>query len=239
MVWATRFLFSFSHNTATDGAYHSYRTKNDQSQWAYVPSPPSPGFLRGVSAGYTVWAIETTVERMARSSGRDPLEWRLAHLDDPRLRVVLSRVGEMSGWGDTTRHLGLGIMSFRGSSIACVAEVANGRVTGMWIAADVGRIIHRDNVLGQIEGGAIWGISMALSESLTYRDGRAQIDSLGDYPILGSDEVPPIDIKLIEPRPDDSPFGVGEIGVPTAIPAICNAMEQATGQQFDRLPLSI
>lgn len=80
---------------------------------------------------------------------------------------------------------------------------------------------------------------MALSESLTYGDGRAQIDSLGDYPMLGSDEVPPIHIELVPPTRDDPPFGVGEIGVPTVIPAICNAMEHATGQQFDHLPLNI
>lgn len=144
-------------NMATDGAYHSYRTANDQVHWTRVVSRPSPGFLRGVSAGYTVWAIETVVERLARSAGRDPLEWRLAHLDDPRLRVVLSRVAEISGWGTPNRHLGLGIMSFRGSSVASVAEVTEGRVSGLWIAADVGRIIHRDNVLGQIEGGGFGG----------------------------------------------------------------------------------
>lgn len=226
-------------NTATDGAYHSYRTANDQVHWARVESCPSPGFLRGVSAGYTVWAIETMVERLARSAGRDPLEWRLAHLDDQRLRVVLSRVAEISGWGAPDRHLGLGVMSFRGSSVASVAEVEQGRVTGLWIAADVGRIIHHDNVLGQIEGGAIWAMSMALRETLIYDNGRAQIDSLGDYPMLVSDEVPPIQINLITPQSDDPPFGVGEIGVPTVIPAICNAMEHATGRQFNRLPLDL
>lgn len=226
-------------NTATDGAYHSYRTPHDQIEWSRVETLSEPGFLRGVSAGYTVWAIETMVERLALSAGRDPLEWRLAHLDDPRLRAVLSRAAEMAGWGAPDRHLGLGIMSFRGSSVASVGEVRDGRVTGLWIAADVGRVIHRDNVLGQIEGGAIWGLSMALRESLTFGDGRAQIDSLADYPVLSSDELPPIQIELVAPTQDDPPFGVGEIGVPSVIPAICNAMERATGQQFDRLPLAV
>lgn len=226
-------------NTATDGAYHNYRTPYDLIRWTYVASKPSPGFLRGVSAGYTVWAIETMVERLARACGRDPLEWRQAHLDDPRLLAVLERVAEMSEWGAKGRHLGIGSMSFRGSTIATVAEVTGQRVSGLWIAADVGRIIHRNNVLAQIEGGAVWGLSMALTERLVYAEGRAMVESLADYPIIPLDEIPPIRIDLIEDQMKSRPGGAGEIGVPTVIPAICNAMEAATGRSFDSLPLAL
>lgn len=226
-------------NTATDGSYHCYRTPNDSIRWTYVPSEPIPGFLRGVSAGYTVWAIETMVERLARAALRDAVEWRCSHLDDHRLRTVLCAAAEMSGWGARGRHFGAGLTSFRGAAVASVAEVVGERVAGLWIAADVGRVIHRRNVLAQIEGGAVWGLSMALEERLVYSNGCAEVDGLADYPVLRLDKLPPIEIQLIEDAGSERPCGVGEVGVPTVIPAVCNAMESATGKVFNALPLNI
>lgn len=226
-------------NTATDGAYHPYRVPNEHLSWTWVPSAPEPGFLRGVAAAYTVWAIETTVERLARAAGHDPLQWRLQHLDDPRLAKALNAVAAMAGWGEGGRALGLALMSFRDTAMACVAEVKAGRVVGLWLAADVGQVVHRGQVLGQIEGGAIWGLSMALWEQLEYAEGAAQIEHLSQYPLPTLADLPPIRIQLLDPAPDAAPCGVGEVGVPTVIPAVCNAFERATGQRFDRLPLQL
>ncbi|MEZ5841697.1 MAG: molybdopterin cofactor-binding domain-containing protein [Hyphomicrobiales bacterium] len=226
-------------NTATDGAYHPYRAARERIAWTYLPAAPKPGFLRGVSAGYTVWAIEVMVDRLARRAGIDPLDWRLRNLADDRLAAATRRVAEMAGWGEPDRTLGLAVMSFRGSSVATIAEVRAGRLAGLWIAADVGRIVHRDNVLAQIEGGAVWGVSMALTESLAFADGRALVDGLADYPVIGLGDIPPIAIDLLPPQPGDAPCGVGEIGVPTTVAAIANAFEAATGKAFDRLPLAL
>lgn len=226
-------------NTATDGAYHPYRTPGERIRWVNVPSVPTPGFLRGVSASYTVWAIETTVERLARAAKQDPLQWRLAHIDDARLAAVLRKVAEMARWAQGTRSLGMAVMSFRESAVASVAEVVDGTVVGLWIAADVGQVVHRAQVLGQIEGGAVWGISMALWERLEFANGAAQVQSLAHYPLPTLQRLPPIHVHLMESPPGAVPCGAGEIGVPTVIPAICNAFEMATGKQFDRLPLAL
>jgi isoquinoline 1-oxidoreductase beta subunit len=226
-------------NTATDGTDHPYRVPHAHIAWARVASEPAPGFLRGVAAAYTVWAIESTVERLAMSAGQDPLQWRLRHLDDPRLAQTLQKAAQMARWGAPDRHLGIGLMAFRGSKIACVAEVKGQRVAGLWLAADVGQVVHRGQVHSQIEGGAIWGLSMALWEQLVHADGAAQIDSLAQYRLPTVADLPPIHIHLMEPEPGAAPCGVGEVGVPTVIPAICNAFERATGRRFDRLPLDL
>ncbi|PLX39093.1 MAG: hypothetical protein C0606_00675 [Hyphomicrobiales bacterium] len=225
-------------NTATDGAYHPYRVAHDRIRWTRVESLPAPGFLRSVSAGYTVWAVETTVERLARKAGQDPLSWRRAHIDEPRLVAVMERAAANARWGEPGRALGLGVMSFRGSAIATVAEVRENRISGLWIAADVGRVVHRDAVLAQIEGAVWWGMSMALTERLSYADGRAEVESLADYPMFDVSEMPSLDIALMDDSGADEPFGVGEIGIPTLIPAVCNAFEAATGKTYDRLPLA-
>ena len=225
-------------NTATDGARHPYRCADQSISWTHVASSPTPGFLRGVSASYTVRAIETMIERLTRQAGFDPLEWRIRHVEDERLRAVLARVGEMSGWGGSDRALGLGAMIFRGARVASVAEVRDRQVTGIWIAIDAGQVIHRRQLLGQVQGGAIWGLSQALYEKLTYEDGRTEIQGLTDYPMLSNGEIPPIDIALIE-EPGRAPAGAGEVGVPSVIAAVCNAMEADTGHELNELPLTV
>ncbi len=223
-------------NTATDGAYHPYRCSQQDVRWIRDRALPLPGFLRGVSVGYTVWAIETTIERLARKSSQCPLEWRLRHIDDPRLATVLHQVANMVRWGEPGRNLGLATMEFRGARVATVAEVIDRNVTALWIAVDAGQVIHRKQLLGQIEGGAVWGLSMALHEGLRFRNGAADITSLADYPMISNGQLPEIKIELVE-EPNRSPAGAGEIGIPATIAAICNAMEVATGDTYDALPL--
>ncbi len=230
--------FGTEDNIATDGAYHPYRCEQQDVRWTRVSSLPSPGFLRGVSAGYTVWGIETTIERLAGASDQDPLEWRLRHVDDPRLTTVLHQVAKMAQWGEAGRNLGLATMGFRGARVATIAEVTDGDVTSLWIAVDAGQVIHRKQLLGQIEGGALWGLSMAILEGLSFRNGAADITSLADYPMLSNGQLPEINIELVE-EPGRTPAGAGEIGVPTTVAAICNAMEAATGETYDALPLKV
>ncbi|KGJ16556.1 molybdopterin cofactor-binding domain-containing protein [Paracoccus sanguinis] len=225
-------------NTATDGARHPYGVAAERITWTRVPATPTPGFLRGVSAAYTIWAIEVTVERLARGSGQDPLAWRLRHMADARLRAVVARAGAMAGWGAAGRSLGLAAMIFREARVATVAEVAGEDVVGLWVAADVGQVVHRDRVLRQIEGGVLLGLSMALHEELTFRNGAAAVESLADYPILTNGALPPFEIHL-EGAPGLSPAGVGEVGVPTTVAAVANAFEALSGRQFDRLPLRL
>jgi len=232
-------------NTSTDGLRHPYRVGAETIAWHRATLPPEPGFLRGVSAGYTVWAIETMVDRIARTAGRDPLEWRLAHIDDPRGREVLERIAEMSGWAERTegRWLGLAAMAFRGSWVASVAELEGPpddlSPAAIHIAANVGLPIHRGNVIAQIEGGAVFGLSLALREELRYRGGAAEIRSTADYTILAAHEVPKISVELVGAEREERPCGVGEIGVPTMAPALCNALYAATGRETDRLPVKL
>lgn len=89
-----------------------------------------------------------------------------------------------------------------------------------------------------MQGGAIWGLSQALYEKLTYEDGRTEIQGLTDYPMLSNGEIPPIDIALIE-EPGRAPAGAGEVGVPSVIAAVCNAMEADTGHELNELPLTV
>lgn len=229
-------------NTATDGMRHPYRTGAERLAWIHREIPVEPGFLRGVSAGHAIWAIETTVDRVAAAHSRDPLEWRLAHVDDPRGRAVLEDAALASGWGQADGRLrGLALMVFRESWVATVAEVtdeAMPRLIRLAISADVGLAIHPENVRRQIEGAAILGVSMAAGERLRYAAGRAEIDGVADYPVARCDALPQISVRLVGHDAAERPHGVGEIGVPTVAPAIANAFARRTGTWADRLPFA-
>ncbi|MCW2307807.1 xanthine dehydrogenase family protein molybdopterin-binding subunit [Rhodobium gokarnense] len=233
-------------NTSTDGLFHGYRVAAEAIAWHRVTCRPDPGFLRGVSAGYTVFAIETTADAIARAAGRDPLEWRLSHLTDPRQKRVLQAVADTAGWGATSspdRSRGLSVMSLRESAIATVAEISleSGavRVTKLWIAADVGLAIHPEKVVGQIEGAELHGVSLALKERLIYAGGATEAEGIADYAMLSADEAPEIDVTLIDEAEATHPFGAGEIGLPGVAPAIANALTALTGAEPTELPLAI
>jgi isoquinoline 1-oxidoreductase beta subunit len=112
-------------------------------------------------------------------------------------------------------------------------------VTSLFIAADVGLAIHPRNVVGQIEGAAILGLSFALSEELGFRAGATVAGGLSDYPVLRADSLPAISVRLVGGEDATRPNGAGEIGVPTIAPAVGNAIAALTGRYPDRLPLSL
>jgi xanthine dehydrogenase molybdenum-binding subunit len=129
---------------------------------------------------------------------------------------------------------------------AQVAEVevdlATGEVRVVRIAAahDIGKAINPRAVEGQIEGGVVMGIGLALKEELLLDEGRLVSDSLAKYKIPTTQDVPEIVPILVEARSEEGPFGakgVGEIPSIPTVPAIVNAIYDATGIRLTRIPV--
>ncbi len=182
--------------------------------------------------------------------------------DDPKRTVLMDRVAaEMaarrieavaSGWyRSRTRpydpETGVG-NPYESYAMAChVARVAVDRELGVvrveHVAAahDVGRVLHRDGVEGQIEGGIVQAMGWALTEALHLHHGRLLNPNFTDYLIPTSADVPDIDIALIEEGSGAGPYGSKGIGEPSFIPAaaaIRNAVVDALGLEIDHLPLT-
>ena len=138
--------------------------------------------------------------------------------------------------------MGLAFADYHDSYSAAVAEVSVDRSTGKikvhdyWIAIDGGLIIQPDNVEAQLESAIVYGLSGALSEELTVKDGAVQQSNFNDYHVLRMSDVPPIHTKVI--ASNASPSGMGELGVPCVAPAIGNAVFQLTGKRLRHLPMS-
>ncbi len=202
--------------------------------------------LRSLGAHLNVFAIEQHMDDLAQHAGADPLEYRLRHLVDPRGRAVLERVAEMCDWptrptGDAAGR-GLGFARYKGTGAWCAVVVdveaeERIRMQRMWIAVDVGRVVNPDGVVNQIEGGAIQSASWTLLEQVRFADGRVVSDTWEEYPILTFNDVPPIEVSLLD-RPDQPWLGAGEASMGPTAAALGNALMDATGIRVRALPLT-
>jgi isoquinoline 1-oxidoreductase subunit beta len=200
---------------------------------------------RGIGSGYNKFAAESFLDEVAQAKGVDPLAIRLELTKDkPRANAVIKAVAEMSEWTRARpgRGLGLAFADYHDTLSAGVAEVSVDRSSGKikvhnyWIAVDPGLVIQPDNVHAQLESAVIYGLSAALLEELTVKDGAIQQTNFDDYPVLRMSDVPQIHTRII--TTDNPPTGMGEIGVVTVAPAIANAIFQLTGKRLRHLPMS-
>jgi len=202
--------------------------------------------LRSLGAFLNVFAIESFMDELAECAGADPVEFRLAHLTDPRAMRVVEQVAEFSGWAGRPRAegtgYGIGYARYKGLAGYCaaVAEVEaedDVHVRRIWLAVDVGTVINPDGVVNQVEGGAVQSASWATRERVTFD--RARITSLSwdSYPVLRFTEVPGVAVRIV-PAPGRPETGAGEVAQGPVAAAIGNALAQAAGVRVRDLPLT-
>jgi nicotinate dehydrogenase subunit B len=204
---------------------------------------------RGLGAYGNVFAIESFLDELALAAGADPVEYRLRFLKDDRARESLIKAAEKFGWASwrKTPGRGRGIAFARYKNIAgyCAValEVEVNRTTGAIkvmravASADVGHIVNPDGVVNQIEGGLIQSLSWSLKEEVKFDDTRVQSSNWAGYPILKFSEVPPIDVVLID-KPGAPFLGTGEASQGPTGAALANAVFDAVGVRYGRLPLT-
>ncbi|MBT8106766.1 MAG: molybdopterin-dependent oxidoreductase [Gammaproteobacteria bacterium] len=165
-------------------------------------------------------------------------------IDTGRLSAVAEQVAGMAGWGRALpdgHALGIAVHRSFLAYVGCVAEVSvdeNGKlvVNEMWMCIDAGTVVNPDRVVSQLEGAAIFGLSLTLHGELTARDGAIVEGNFDSYPVLRMSETP-TEIHCHIMESDAPPGGVGEPGVPPVAPAIVNAYFAATGKRIRELPL--
>ena len=214
----------------------------------FVPEAPlRVSALRSLGAHANVFAIESFIDELCEAADVDALQFRLRHLDDPRARAVLQRVGELCAWSErppagSGSGLGLGYARYKNRAgycaIAMQVEVAEQvHVRKVWACVDAGRIIHRDGLLNQIEGGVIQALSWSLKESVQWDASGITSTSWESYPILSFQDIPEIDIALIDP-PHEPSLGSGEVVTGPCAAALGNAIAHALGLRVRDLPFT-
>ena len=201
---------------------------------------------RSVGHSHTAFVNESFLDELAHAGGKDPFELRRRLLaGQPRHLAVLELAAEKAGWGSPLaagRARGIAVRKAFESYVAEVAEVsldAGGevRVRRVVCAVDCGLAINPWNVVAQMEGAIVFGLSAALYGEVTVEKGRVQQSNFHDYPVLRLDRMPAIEVHLV--KSDAPPSGVGEPGLPPIAPAVANALFALTGERIRKLPIRL
>lgn len=242
----------------TVGAQRVRAIQNDLAQRTFLP-----GWLRSVGGGWIYWALESFMDEAAHEIGADPVAFRLRLLDGTgrnagsapdavggahRQAAVLSRVAEKAGWGSAMpSDVGLGVATSFGQErdmptwCGCVARVRVDRTSGqvavekLTLVIDAGTIIQPDGAAAQVEGSALWGLSMALYEGSEFAMGQPKDINLDTYTLLRMGNVPEVEVEFMPST--KAPVGLGEPATAVIAPAIANAIFAATSARLRHLPI--
>jgi nicotinate dehydrogenase subunit B len=200
--------------------------------------------LRSLGAFLNVFAIESFMDELAECAGADPVEFRLAHLTDPRAIRVVEEVAAFSGWPGRSPEgtgYGIGYARYKGlagycAAVAEVEAVDDVRVRRLWLAVDVGTVINPDGVANQVEGGAVQSASWATRERVRFDRARITSVSWDTYPVLRFTEVPEVAVRIVASGQPET--GAGEVAQGPVAAAIGNALAGAAGVRVRDLPLT-
>ncbi|MEO1322924.1 MAG: molybdopterin cofactor-binding domain-containing protein [Pseudomonadota bacterium] len=204
--------------------------------------PVRPGFWRGVNLNQNAIYLECFMDELAHAAGRDPLEFRLAHLgDSPKAAAVLQAVADRSGWGsDDGKARGLCVMHGFGSYVAACAEVTvddDGilSIDRIVAATDPGHAVNPQQIEAQVEGSFVYGLSAMLFGEITFENGEVQEQNFDTFNSMRIADMPEVETIIM---PSGGFWGgVGEPTIAVAAPAVLNAIYAATGKRVRQLPI--
>ncbi|MFD1950291.1 molybdopterin cofactor-binding domain-containing protein [Sphingomonas arantia] len=228
-----------------------YRFANQQVVNHFLPHMPvRVSALRGLGAHLNIFALESFMDELAVAAGRDPVAFRLAHLDDPRAAAVIRRAAALFGW-DTyrptlNRGRGFGFARYKNQGAYCAIALDvehipdEGRLIVHRAAAavDSGEAVNPDGIRNQVEGGILQSISWTAYEAAGH-DGTRRTDyDWSTYPILRFADVPRTVLVDVIDRPGMPFLGTGECAQGPAAAALANALALATGLRRRSMPLA-
>jgi len=217
-------------------------------QW-HTTLPFATSWWRSLGLLANAFAIESIVDEMALKAGKNPVDFRLAMLSDEpysaRIKKVIQLAAEKGAYNDKPvgdRAMGFAATIDAGSPCAHVVEVSvqdnEIKVHKVTVVLDCGLAVNPDQVKAQCEGCVIMGISAAVHEKMTIKEGQLHPTIYGPYDMALMRNAPrEIDVHLIQGV--DIPLPVGEPPLGPIGAAIGNAVRRLTGKRLTDLPLKI
>ncbi len=231
-------------NSGMFGLVGPYEIPNQRLDYQPADAPLAQGSYRALAATANHFARESHMDELASALGVDPLDLRLAHLRDERLASVLQAAADRIDWRQRReRGLGVGIAGGleKGARVATAVEVRvddQQRVTISRVvtAFECGAIVNPDALANQVEGAVVMGLGAALFEKVQFGEGEIDNASMTDYRVPRIDDVPPIEVILLDRR-DLPSAGGGETPIVAIAPALANAIFAASGVRLRSMPL--
>ncbi len=213
------------------------------------------GPYRGPGYNSNAFFVESFLDECAVAAKADPLDYRIAIYSkwaDQGWAKCLTELKEKSGWGQPLparqgRGVAIGNWGMagkpdHGTTAAAVVHVevpedGSIKIHRIDVAFDTGRVLNRDAVIAELEGGTIFGLNMALNEELNIRDGRIVEGNYDEYPMIRIGDVPEIHVHFGGLSDNDRYNEIGEPPVGPVGPALANAIFQVTGKRLRTQPL--
>jgi isoquinoline 1-oxidoreductase beta subunit len=238
---------------ASRGIEAPYNVERRRIEMNDIALPFHTGEWRSLGGGPNTFAIESAVDELALKLNKDPVAFRLQNLgpDQARLKHCLSRVKAMCDARPRPDILGsnqkfgrgyaCGIYrenSYVAAAFDVIVDFENKKISTerCYVTLDVGLTISPDQIKAQIEGCALMAIGQMLMEAAPIGDGGLSANSFSAYPTPTMDNVPDFEIDIIDNRATP-PAGVGQAPIIATIPALANAIRNATGYRAQKLPI--
>jgi nicotinate dehydrogenase subunit B len=243
--------------TIASWQFHNYNSGNAAIQSPYnIPgqvaefhasdSPLRQGSYRGLAASANHFARESHMDELAHAAGMEPAAFRMKNASDPRLRGVIEAATERFRWGraKSRRGQGFGMMAGfdKGGYVSACVEITVTagviRIDRVVQAFDCGAVVNPDQLKNQIVGGTMMGLGGALSEAIEFENGRILNPKLSKYRVPRFNDMPEIDVVLVD-RKDITSAGAGETPIVAIAPAVANAVFDSTGKRIRSMPIRL
>ena len=237
-----------NYNSGASALDTPYRIANTRVRFIESQSPLRQGSYRCLAATANNFAREAFTDELAGAAGRDPLEFRLAHLDNERIKNVLTAATERFRWSERRKKrrpgvgIGLACGTEKNSAVAACVEVEMDpkgeapRLVEIVEAFECGPILNPTNLRSQVEGCIMMGLGPVLREEIRFRGGHLTNGSFAQYRVPRFRDVPKVEVVLLD-RKDLEPAGAGETPIIAIAPAMANAVFDATGKRARSMPL--
>ncbi|MET3126765.1 isoquinoline 1-oxidoreductase beta subunit [Arcicella rosea] len=200
---------------------------------------------RSVYSSTTAFGQECFVDELAHAAKTDPLAFRLDMLADaPRFSRVLQTLAKKTNYHQKLperQAIGIAVARSFGTIVAHAVTVSkNGKgvkIEKVVSVIDCGMTVNPDNIKAQTEGNIVMGLTAAIKNGITIKDGLTEQSNFHQYNVLRINEMPKTEVYIVDNQ--EAPGGVGEPGLPPFAPALCNAIYNLTGTRIRTLPFDI
>ncbi|RUV01850.1 xanthine dehydrogenase family protein molybdopterin-binding subunit [Mesorhizobium sp. M6A.T.Cr.TU.017.01.1.1] len=228
-----------------DGAHNQpYTIPNYRVTGVAAPVSIPVGSWRSVGSSINGFFHEGFLDEIAVAGKTDPVELRKKLMAAyPAAVKVVEKVAEMAKWGEALpagKAKGMAFTLSFGSWVGEIVQVADTpagiRIEKVWIAADVGTALDPGIIEAQLISAAIYGLSAAMAQEISFADGMVEQSNFHDYDAMRISQCPAFEVAILENF--HKMGGVGEVGTPPAAPALANAIFALTGKRIRTLPMS-
>ncbi|PAP99564.1 xanthine dehydrogenase family protein molybdopterin-binding subunit [Mesorhizobium mediterraneum] len=228
-----------------DGAHNQpYTIPNYRVTGVAAPVSIPVGSWRSVGSSINGFFHEGFLDEIAVAGKTDPVELRKKLMAAyPAAVKVVEKVAELAKWGEALpagKAKGMAFTLSFGSWVGEIVQVADTpagiRIEKVWIAADVGTALDPGIIEAQLISAAIYGLSAAMAQEISFADGMVEQSNFHDYDAMRISQCPAFEVAILENF--HKMGGVGEVGTPPAAPALANAIFALTGKRIRTLPMS-